>query len=878
MFWRFGIPSASNIEVLLDKPDVTLEVILDEVDLLQECKAANQKLIDFFSKPEILEKLLLYVSRLHEVPLSPTAPPQSSELASNPDSNSLAEQNTASNEQKEKLLVKYPFLVSEIFSIEPTDLLEAVLNQPEMLNNFINVTLDLPAPLNPIQASYWVKILSNFLIKKTCPTVKRFRSIKDFISRLVRHALNNSAMMEMILKLVGIEELADGKAEKVLEWLGTQDVLPMFIERLDPYYNEEVHATAASALLDVIAISQAISFESNNLELNPLIKYLKGDQNVQRMVNYMLDKNAPNSASTLIHVINIFVELIRRNSTEFEPIKPDMQMENQDGHHVHKAPMNLSALIRVLTSHINDLQILLKTSKPAIQTSIGKFFPLGQGRLRICELLAELVRCAIDFTQVQDPTAPAQQFHSTPTSPMHIDETGPTEPSEELKNTENSAPEVVGSPSSPVDKPNSPMDIANSPVPVAESQENPSDAPSLSPSSQDTVKDSQIGDRPSSSPSHLSPVSSLAGLTGKSLQAALAQSLVDSKILVTCLDLFFSLPWNNILHGVVYDMILQILNSPVNECRGLILSILQDGQLTKRITAAQRTSDYEAQQPKGVRLGFMGHITLISEEVVKIMNREESIRTELQDMFQAEDWQEFTTKVLRETRERDLKALGGNRPNSLPNPPNHFHSATGDELADAEDEEAIDMTTGGVANDQFARYLCQRISSDLPDRFGIADDNDDDEDDVHLWSGDFMKSPFSHNKYQSNDQYSLTSTLKTFDEDSDNEKNNIRSTLWSDNSSTHSNNSSVRPETNLTPADWTADFEAAFNNSGTSGVPLNISGFGDIQGFSDDENDSDEAFPPKAMISRMMFCISVFILYSTRCEETGDTPLNIKEE
>ena len=61
MFWRFGFHACSAIDTLLDKPDVTLEEILSEDDLLQECKAHNTKLIEYLRDPNILSKLLNYI-------------------------------------------------------------------------------------------------------------------------------------------------------------------------------------------------------------------------------------------------------------------------------------------------------------------------------------------------------------------------------------------------------------------------------------------------------------------------------------------------------------------------------------------------------------------------------------------------------------------------------------------------------------------------------------------------------------------------------------------------------------------------------------------------------------------------------------------------
>ena len=68
--------------------------------------------------------------------------------------------------------------------------------------------------------------------------------------------------------------------------------------------------------------------------------------------------------------------------------------------------------------------------------------------------------------------------------------------------------------------------------------------------------------------------------------------------------------------------------------------IFKDGQLTKRITTAQRQNDTEVYvltqslisnscrhdlfrraSPKGVRLGYMGHLTYISDEVCKLLEK-----------------------------------------------------------------------------------------------------------------------------------------------------------------------------------------------------------------------------------------------------------------
>ncbi len=59
---RFGFSAASGIDSLLDKEDVSLEAILDEDELLQECKSQNTRLIDYFQRVDVLQRLLGYVT------------------------------------------------------------------------------------------------------------------------------------------------------------------------------------------------------------------------------------------------------------------------------------------------------------------------------------------------------------------------------------------------------------------------------------------------------------------------------------------------------------------------------------------------------------------------------------------------------------------------------------------------------------------------------------------------------------------------------------------------------------------------------------------------------------------------------------------------
>ena len=48
MFWKYTNTTPSQIESLLEKDDVGLKEVLQQEDVIQECKSNNKKLIDAF--------------------------------------------------------------------------------------------------------------------------------------------------------------------------------------------------------------------------------------------------------------------------------------------------------------------------------------------------------------------------------------------------------------------------------------------------------------------------------------------------------------------------------------------------------------------------------------------------------------------------------------------------------------------------------------------------------------------------------------------------------------------------------------------------------------------------------------------------------------
>jgi len=73
----------------------------------------------------------------------------------------------------------------------------------------------------------------------------------------------------------------------------------------------------------------------------------------------------------------------------------------------------------------------------------------------------------------------------------------------------------------------------------------------------------------------------------------LKMQFVEAKVLPSVVDLFFAHPWNNFLHNVVYDILTQVLNGPMDKGfnRQLAVDLFTTGQLTEKILQGQKTSD-----------------------------------------------------------------------------------------------------------------------------------------------------------------------------------------------------------------------------------------------------------------------------------------------
>ncbi|KAL7315954.1 sporulation-induced protein [Mucor circinelloides] len=257
---------------------------------------------------------------------------------------------------------------------------------------------------------------------------------------------------------------------------------------------------------------------------------------------------------------------------------------------------------------------------------------------------------------------------------------------------------------------------------------------------------------------------------------SLKLAFVKHKVLPVSIDLFFEFPLNNFLHYVVYDSLHQIFNGQMNResNRQLALSIFNEGRLTDKIVEAQEQNDIECAKPKGTRLGYMGHLTFISDEIIKLFEGyPESIISALDGTIDLEKWHQYCMKQLLETKERDSLPLGDVRANNMLAIADHDDN----DIIDDIDEEELDAEE--AISNRFGQF----------DAIDDDDDDEEDEDEEHQWVIDNIEKQENQNtitvmEYHAEDESNSSTEEKEDDySSSDDEDPQVhvarRKTQWS---------------------------------------------------------------------------------------------------
>lgn len=365
MFWKFDLHPNSSLDTILSKEECTLSEILDEDDVLQECKSQNRKLLDFLVKPEILEELVDFITK------------------------------EPADDVDEKLRYKYPNIACELL-ISDVQIIVDQLSCGDVLLNKLWTFLESETPLNPLLASFFSKVISLLITRKTSVVLEFLKSKEKPVDRILGH-IDTSAIMDLVLRLATNVEVTEQRFE-LLQWLNEEKLIQKLIDLVDPQCSSDKICNASQALCDLIKTSRDhMSQLQETAYPDPLLSTIENKETLTTLLDHMLHEVHLNSSSdALVGGVCVLLTLLEVNKSNSESPFANVELGEPvtalDAERLaHGVTITLSALVPRLEGFH---KILIDPPPMSVMiTTAGTLDPpFGKTRLQVMKLLAAVLQ------------------------------------------------------------------------------------------------------------------------------------------------------------------------------------------------------------------------------------------------------------------------------------------------------------------------------------------------------------------------------------------------------------------------------------------------------------------------------------------------------
>ncbi|OMO83273.1 SIT4 phosphatase-associated protein family [Corchorus capsularis] len=345
MFWRMaGLSTASPVEAILDKENFTLEELLDEDEIIQECKALNGRLINFLREKAQVEQLIQYIV---------VEPPEDAE---------------------KRRTFKFPFIACEIFTCEVDIILKTLVEDEELMNLLFSF-LDSNHSHSTLLAGYFSKVVICLLLRKTSPFMQYVKGHQGIVKQLV-DLIGITSIMEVLIRLIGADEHMYTNYMESMQWIEDTDVLEMIVDKFSATDSAEVHANAAETLCAITRFAPpglAAKITSPNF--------------VGRLFHHALEDSKPKSV--LVNCLSVLISLLDPKRLTLG-IYHTYTRQLAQGSVIAANPETVEGMLESLGDLLKLLDV--SSSESVLLTTYGKLQPpLGKHRLKIVEFISVLL-------------------------------------------------------------------------------------------------------------------------------------------------------------------------------------------------------------------------------------------------------------------------------------------------------------------------------------------------------------------------------------------------------------------------------------------------------------------------------------------------------
>ncbi|XP_053572290.1 serine/threonine-protein phosphatase 6 regulatory subunit 2 [Bombina bombina] len=354
MFWKFDLNTSSHVDKLLDKEDVSLQELMEEDDLLQECKAQNRRLLDFLCQPQCMEQLVQLITQ---------RPP---------------------TDMDERIRFKYPNIACELLTCDVPQLNDKLCEDESLLNILYDFLQQEP-PLNPLLASFFSKTVGHLIARKTEQVIGFLRKKDQFLMLVLEH-FGTSAMMDLLLRLISCVEPATLR-QGVLNWLNEERLIQRLVDLIHSSQEDDRQSNASQTLCDFIRLSRdQCNQMSETLEPDPLLNTLESQQCVEQLLENLFAGEP--TECCVVSGTQILLTLLETRRLSVDPLLDSLHQGAERSKVVN------SSILQGIEPRLKDFHHLLQNppKKESILTTIGLLEePLGNARLHTTRLIAALL-------------------------------------------------------------------------------------------------------------------------------------------------------------------------------------------------------------------------------------------------------------------------------------------------------------------------------------------------------------------------------------------------------------------------------------------------------------------------------------------------------
>ncbi|XP_075664595.1 uncharacterized protein LOC142634193 isoform X1 [Castanea sativa] len=346
MFWRMaGLSTASPVETILDKENYTLEELLDEDEIIQECKALNGRLINFLRERAQVEQLIRFI--VEEAP----------------------------EDAEKRRTFKFPFIACEIFTCEVDIILKTLVEDEELMNLLFSF-LEPEQPHSTLLAGYFSKVVICLLLRKTVPFMRYIQANQGIVKKLVE-LIGITSIMEVLIRLIGADEHMYTNYMEAMQWIEDTDVLEMIVDKFSSSDSPEVHANAAETLCAITRFAPP-----------GLASKISSPSFIGRLFRHALEDARPKSV--LVNSLSVCISLLDPKRLTLGVYHHTYNRQITQGPPVTANPETVEGMLESLGDLLKLLEV--SSAENELLTTYGKLQPpLGKHRLKIVEFISVLV-------------------------------------------------------------------------------------------------------------------------------------------------------------------------------------------------------------------------------------------------------------------------------------------------------------------------------------------------------------------------------------------------------------------------------------------------------------------------------------------------------